>query len=155
MRTTFLLLSLLFASSLHAGGINTFSLQPAAPQPGEAVTLRVDSSDGCYSAESSTVTTNGNAIDIAFVMADFACQLPLWATPRIFPLGSFAPGQYTVAVRECPVPPLPCTLRQTLGFTVAGQASGAGTFSIPSLSWVGLACLTLVLCLGAFVGIRR
>lgn len=144
------LLGLLFSAATLAA--NSFTLIPGVARVDAPVVLQIDSTLGCYRAESVTVHRSGQTVAVRFILSDVAECEAGWLTPRDIPLGSFAPGAYQVTVTECVNAPVdPCTLRQTLALSVGtGQPS-----AIDATSWRGLAALfCMVLLLGA-VRLRR
>lgn len=144
------LLGLLFSAATLAA--NSFTLVPSAARVDAPVVLQIDSTLGCYRAESVTVHRSGQRVAVRFILSDVAECEAGWVTPRDIPLGSFARGAYQVTITECVNAPVdPCTLRQTLALSVGTAQPTA----IEATSWRGLAALfCLVLLLGAVL-LRR
>ena len=132
MRSIMLLLLAAFAPAAMAGGTTTYSLVPASVAVGSEVGFRIDSSDGCFLAESHTVTRNGSQVEMRIVQTDQLPCLPSQMTPIIYSLGTFAAGVYEVSVVVCVNAPDPCSIRATLPLTVFG--SDGVLFTVPTLS---------------------
>jgi hypothetical protein len=138
VRTIFLL-SLLAASPAFADATDTFQLTPATVSIHQMVVLQVDSDDGCYEADSGRLEQNGRHIDVVLTLADYSPCQPTWRTPRVFSLGTYLPGTYTVRVTECINAPIdPCTLHSSLTLEVS-RATDARP--VPAVSWASLLVL--------------
>lgn len=151
MRALLLLAVCTEASALSVG---VFTLEPDLVQSGEAVRLRVDSPQGCYRAESSSVSRDGLVVDVRFGMSDIANCLPQWITPIFTDIGSFGPGTYQVRISECGFTPLPCQVVATLPLQVNGTGSVRAR-TVPALSaGSGLALVSVLLIVGGLVARR-
>lgn len=95
----------------------TFSLQPSQVRAGQNVNLRIDNPSGCYPVPQIDVLRSGDVVTVNLLTTDAGPCVPEWATPRLVPLGTFAPGHYQVQPFVCSnaPPPLPaCQLREPL-----------------------------------------
>ncbi len=128
----------LFASVASAG-TDTFSLQPSTVLAGDEVLFRIDSSDGCFLAESHSVTRNGSQVEMRITNTDVLPCTPAQMTPILYSLGNFTAGTYQVSVVVCVNAPNPCSVRTTLPLTVLGVTTEVAT--IPTVSTAALILL--------------
>lgn len=140
----------LLLTPLAALAQREFSLEPVAPQSGQEVRVRFDSSSGCLPAEWIEVGRNLTDFSVIVHGTDVSpCQRE-WRTPRYASLGVVFGGTYSVQITMCGNPPPPepaCSVVATLPLIVAGAP--ARQFTVPALStWAGCLTVGLVLLAG-------
>lgn len=145
MRVLMASLIAVFSAVAVAGGTTTYSLELATVAAGVPATLRIDSTDGCFLAESHTVSRAGSEVEVRIVQTDELPCLPSQLTPIRYSLGTFDAGTYAVRVVVCVNAPDPCNVRSSLTLQVT-EASGT-RFTVPALSPWGL----IVLGVGALI----
>lgn len=137
------------AASAAVGPWYAFEIQPPAPRPGEAVTVRATFTNTLFAEPLADVVRVGSTVRVTIYFGDFTVPV----TTREFPLGQFTAGTYRVEYYALPAVLPPGAVPEPT--FIAADALSVGVVAVPTFSIAGMLVLVATLLLAAQRGMDR